>query len=471
MNLPRGKQNGVAVMTTMLLVMVMYFLATVVVWQARFNHRLTQSATERTRRLFAAQGRVNEFVASMMEDQGYESRHGPLTPVVTRDRGVEYRTWVVTDPGYFSVCHVICRVNGVGIASLQTSRAVRRKANVGTILYTDVGAGSPDIRCYTTGGGVWWPVPNPARRFYARSREREPDGSLRWVIRLREMAGQVEQFSAYCAINGNLYAAYLPGDYDADGFSDGLPTLMVYDRADDSWRPELLPDGYRPSDKTLISGGDGGALFMTEANGIVFQAGPGAAWRNLPNPPWLPPNSVPTSMASGGEVLYARFPRNGGSDLLCWTGRRWTPVGLPSADYFTPEGELVGGDERTVVPDQMAVSAAGVLYGLWKRPGLDTVYRYTPPSDSDAGGWSANLPLRSDRPSRPLVEDVDSITMANGSLVKRIVQAEKPDEIYLGEEKLPPVTAPDGTVLTTTPVVAAGAYPTGRIDYEPGAFY
>ncbi|MEW6279801.1 MAG: hypothetical protein AB1758_14330 [Candidatus Eremiobacterota bacterium] len=144
------RPRGSAMIATMFMVMLIYFLCVVMAMQARENARLTVVEAERTRHFFVAKACVNQAVAEMMESSGAQENY--TTPRVDVVEGVQVRVWVAPDANYPNVLHVHAEATSPGLEQPQHfTRTVVQTPLAEPAIYIEQGG---QLKVWTDRGGL-----------------------------------------------------------------------------------------------------------------------------------------------------------------------------------------------------------------------------------------------------------------------------------------------------------------------------
>lgn len=163
----RGKKLGAALITALFIVMVTFFLATVIYANAQRQLRLTQGSALETQRHYAALGAVNEAIARLSEGERWED-HPQDSPLTFSTQDISAEAWYSEDPDNPDLLHVTARVHHQGRPgqSLWRTRVVRKgggsDGSVYSLQFAD--AGIPSIMTRPISGGDWELLPNPEDR-------------------------------------------------------------------------------------------------------------------------------------------------------------------------------------------------------------------------------------------------------------------------------------------------------------------
>ncbi|MCE7874868.1 hypothetical protein DYH09_31510 [bacterium CPR1] len=474
-----------ALPTALFMALFIYFLSTVLTWQAQMNQRFTRGEAERSHELYATRGQVNLFIAQVLEDSSYADAHGPGSPVEEELDGKTYRTWCQPDGSNPDVLHVICTVDGK-LMSYQSSRTIVRTVAMGMIVYTDVGgaAGPPALKWYglNEASPSWQDLPPIPQQVFQQ--KEILDGAVPFappqfepgpvLVDLSKLDGPAEiaNFAAYgIGPDGDLLAIYEPPptsrrtDPASPTSLVNYPTMFRFDRSAGSWVLTRMPDSYVPTGAVGARiGGTNGTMVVQDGDGLLrLDTDPSERV-----PP--PPGGAIQSFTANSDKIYAQL--SDGSIARYATssggGGGWSTMLAPQPDAFTPSGEFLSGEgQSTPTLSQLTVSSNGTLMALWQRDGVDTVFRYhpgTPDDPEDPPQWDARLPLTmADNPDVPFVEDLDSISSMPGRVIAQVPGP--PEEIYAGRSRLPSPGA-------NAPVIATGMYPLpdGRAYYAGDSY-
>lgn len=468
----RFKRPGIAIPTALFLALVVYFLSTVLTWQAQMNQRFTSGEAERAHHSFATRGEVNLFVANLMQDPNYADNHTASNPVEETVDGFKYHTWAqpTSDP---KVLQIVCEVEGK-LVPFKTCRSVVKTIAQGMILYTDIGplGGLPELYSMKMDEppSSWSPIPLPTYEYYVDTTLTDPiTNAVTYDTTnhvLKTMPGAFTTFAAYgIGPNGSLVAIFEPPDINSPTPPRGYPTMYTYDQLNGTWgTPEEITGGYVPTGaQGARLGGTDGSLVIQDADGLLVRNPGDPDFTRVPNPPG---GNITTSTSGNGSI-YAQMTDG---SLQVYNGTSWSSLVSPNGDYFTPTGDFVAGTGPVAV-SQLSVSPNGSITALWQRNGVDTVFRYVPGDAQDPAHWDPSLPVTIEDPNAPcgtgaaipVVSDIASITAMPGRFLTE--SAGPPQEVFVGNSKL---SSPNGG--PNFPVIATGIYNLPDWRYYPASY-
>ncbi len=465
-----------ALPTALFMALVIYFLSTVLTWQAQTNQRFTRGEAERAHELYATRGQVNLFIARVLENSSYADDHGPGSPVEDEVDGKTYRTWCQPDSSNPDVLHVICSVDGK-LMSYQSSRTIVKTTATGMIIYTDAGgaAGPPDLKWYglDEASPSWQGLPAIPQQVFQQKEilnagvpfdppQFEPNPVLVDLADL-DAPAEIGTFAAYgIGADGDLLAIYEPPPTSrmtnpaSPTPLQNFPTMFRFDRSEGNWVVTRMPDSYVPTGAVGARiGGTDGTMVVEDGDGLLLMDADGGSER-VPAPPG---GSIQTFTANSDNV-YAQL--SDGSLARYTPGGGWSTMLAPAPDVFTSGGELISGSGSPPTLSQLTVSPNGTLMALWQRDGVDTVFRYYPGSEEEEEPpqWDARLPLTLGEDE--FIEDLDSITAMPGRVISQVPGP--PEQIFAGRSLLPSPGA-------NAPVIATGMYVLPDNRYYAGDSY
>lgn len=334
--MPR-KVRGVALVTALFVVMVLYFLCTVAAREAQENLRYLTLESERTRRLYLAKAGANQAVAEMMEDVSMEATYSKSDPREETYDGIVVRTWIEPDPDESTLRHVRSEAFPVGRPSeAQTFTRVVRRADeaLNAVLYFRNPSTNEIMESTLGDGGMEpnWGEPLPPG---------EPAPSP-----------TPPQFRDLDALPSVPHLVYAPLGPYGELQPSPLPSVPA--------QPSLLGCAYDNTDESLYA-------FTHDPDGVYWPAllkkeRTGGQWEALaPLPP--SPGSSPAipmvrcgPMAAAGKLVYAVCepggPSPGPPQLYAFSVEdlQWTKIrDLTSANVKLSAFSINGGDKKGVL--------------------------------------------------------------------------------------------------------------------------
>ncbi|MEW6279115.1 MAG: hypothetical protein AB1758_10855 [Candidatus Eremiobacterota bacterium] len=441
---------GVGLPTVLLLVLLIFFLATVLVTQANYDLRYAGVQAERTHALFLAKAMVNEALSNLNRDPGWES-YTRDTPFRTQWDQFEVLTWCEPDPDNPSVLYLFGRATPLGGGAPQEfMRTVVRSPDVTGTAFALVphfdSRRTNSIFMANTAQTDWQLLPPAQQQYYL------PDGTLRVIP------------DKYCTSlsfsvadrRGNLYSKYDPyldgGGFLANllqrflkeameqnrgthlfnlvAFADSMvkPStgneintglLMRYNVVERAWKAlPPFPGLYYKNDGSQGSLGEIGAPgivgpLSTDGERYLYATcwleGPDFVYRfDMDTQQWstLPPGpdmryaadgsiqgsglaSQMYDTAVGGDKLYAHCGSSKTEQVMVEfddAAGAWKPLPAIPRQLYDRSGQLVSNPEPLIIGDITASDDGVYAVSVAGNTGVDTVFRYS------GGGWTPIKP-------------------------------------------------------------------------------
>jgi hypothetical protein len=338
--------RGIALPTSMFIVMLLFALITVTVTVVNQNIQFTKYSHLKTRAYFLAKAAVNLAMKNMTSDSTWESSHTGEAQAyreIVGDREC-ILAWTEAHPSKADFIYVC----GKGILDpgsphplvQRFEMVVRKKPRISGFVYMRRNLAGPDVLYTLNADGTWAQLPPAPRKYYNNDFtfvEVTPSGTSDYAGTLKYLVGDRA---------GNCYALWP---------RDGPDTIYKYSKADGEWK------AMKPPRKQYYNG-SGTLIEDTEP---------------VPN--------ISDLATDGKSTLFARYSRDGIDTLYrCNLDTEGWDV-LPPAPrrYYTSSGtlEAPGGYAGNLV--DLASDSKGNLYSRYSRDGIDTIYRY----DNSAGAW------------------------------------------------------------------------------------
>lgn len=483
----RGR--GVAIPTALFIALLVFFLSTVILARARHQLRLTQISSHQTQRSYAAWGAVNQAIASLNDGEAWEE-HGAGNPIRTSTEYLEAEAWVVQDPDFPEILHVLARAYPKGQPGLavQRARTIRKKPDAEAIVVTtshiDDGPEAVSYKRSTEAG--WTPIPPPEKNYYlGGTLHTNPGEYCQHLFGLQaDNQGRIHAVY-YNAIDDSAFLTTLMNGIISQGSEDGISqrefpfavikegygpeilgqmseaSLLEYDLSADRWTAVPTPPAFKVVGSDLVPTGevvhattansDGKALWVTEGGSRVIYE------REFASDTWIPHQGPGRHVYdTSGNLLEADtftagvIPYDGGLYAMTMTmegknsafhRRRddgsWEVLPPVPRSYYE-NGSLVTEPGSAWWVDHGEAGPNGELVCLWKRgketgSGGDTILQFKD------GAWQAMEPppmatISSDGTVTVGTGPTDNISQVavdmNGDVVVRSVRKNGPDVIY-----------------------------------------
>lgn len=378
------------------IVLFLYFIATALVAQSRFNLRLAAESSERVQQKYASKALVAEAIADL------NLSNISLATLEERGQG-EGRAWVEQDPTISEFYHVRARVGE------QTySRVIRSSPTSLPLLFQTDTAGQISV----FNGTDWEDLPATPQFVWE-----DPDGDGDLTLATGEHTdfdAAIHFQAAYANNEGTLFLVYQPADPNNLG---GPPIIMSAVREEaNNWTWGTLAT--LPEPQTYMSlAASQDHFFLLRDDGVTVESlfdGNLTVYPQTPEPLLRLQGNFVSLESSDGTPRPGNVYAETGNDVYTFDNGSWDQVSIPDTCQTLTYNEQIGDFQWVDVPYTRVHVGAGQegrlsVYGIVDAgPGNLAIVEYID-SDGDDAGWGRRLPFGNNY----LVENPDGTTQLN----------------------------------------------------------